>query len=126
MTTTFFTIKISKSLNVHLKNKLKPIQFSYLYDIIKYMNAQLLTTAAKLLKDAGCTEVFLFGSQATGNATANSDVDLGVKGLPPTLFFRIHSDLEEALRMPVDLVDFDYQKDFYEMLNRIGELKKIG
>ena len=90
------------------------------------MNTQLLTTATKLLKDAGCTEIFLFGSQATGNATVDSDVDLGVKGLPPTLFFRIHSDLEEALRMPVDLVDFDYQKDFYEMLNRIGELKKIG
>ena len=90
------------------------------------MDAQLLTTATKLLKDAGCTEVFLFGSQATGNATVNSDVDLGVKGLPSTLFFRIHSDLEEVLKMPVDLVDFDYQKDFYEMLSRIGELKKIG
>ena len=86
----------------------------------------MLLTATKLLKDAGCTEIFLFGSQATGKATSTSDVDLGVKGLPPKLFFRIHSDLEEALRMPVDLVDFDYQKDFYELLNRIGELKKIG
>ena len=98
----------------------------FLCVIIDYMNPQMLLTATKLLKEAGCTEIFLFGSQATGEATSASDVDLGVKGLPPKLFFRIHSDLEEALRMPVDLVDFDYQKDFYELLNRIGELKKIG
>ena len=26
----------------------------------------------------------------------------------------------------VDLVDFDYENSFYEMLNSIGELKKIG
>ena len=90
------------------------------------MDARLLSKATDLLKNAGCTEVYLFGSQATGRAHAGSDVDLGVRGLPPKLFFRMHSDLEEALRMPVDLVDFDFQKDFFDLLNRIGELKKIG
>ena len=35
-------------------------------------------------------------------------------------------DLEQALRMPVDLVDFDFQKDFFELLQRVGELKQIG
>ena len=58
--------------------------------------------------------------------TNENAVDLGVKGLPPKLFFRMHSDLEEALKMPVDLVDFDYQKDFFDLLQRVGELKKIG
>ena len=38
----------------------------------------------------------------------------------------MHSDLEEALNMPVDFVDFDYQKDFFELLQRVGELEKIG
>lgn len=28
--------------------------------------------------------------------------------------------------MKVDLVDFDYQKDFFELLKNVGELKKIG
>ena len=93
---------------------------------ILVMDAQKLSTAATLLKNAGCTDVFLFGSQATGHAHAGSDVDLGVKGLPPRLFYRMHSNLEEALDMPVDLVDFDFQKDFYELLLRLGELKKIG
>ena len=55
-----------------------------------------------------------------------SDVDLGVKGLPPKLLFRMYSDLEEALRMPVDLIDFDSQVDFYNLLQRVGELRKIG
>ena len=86
----------------------------------------MLSTATNLLKNAGCTEVFLFGSQATGRAHSGSDVDLGVKGLPPKLFFRIHWQLEEALKTKVDLVDFDFQKDFFELLQRIGELKKIG
>lgn len=90
------------------------------------MTMAKLEPAIKLLKDAGCTEIYLFGSQATGKAHAGSDVDLGVKGLPPQLFFGIHYDLEQTLRMPVDLVDFDYQNDFYDLLNRVGELKKIG
>ena len=90
------------------------------------MNLEKLKLASNILKKAGCTEVYLFGSQATGRANENSDVDLGVKGLPPRLFYRMHWQLEEALDMKVDLVDFDFQKDFYELLNRIGELKKIG
>ena len=90
------------------------------------MNAMILAKATNILKNAGCTEIYLFGSQATGKNHATSDVDLGVKGLPPRLFYRMHWQLEEALDMPVDLVDFDFQKDFYELLQRLGELKKIG
>ena len=90
------------------------------------MNALALSKATDILKNAGCTEIYLFGSQATGKANPNSDVDLGVKGLPPKLFFRMLSDLEEVLKMPVDLVDFDYQTDFFNLLKKVGELKKIG
>ncbi len=90
------------------------------------MNALVLSKATDILKNAGCTEIYLFGSQATGKANSNSDVDLGVKGLPPKLFFRMHSDLEEVLKMPVDLVDFDHQTDFFNLLKKVGELKKIG
>ena len=90
------------------------------------MNANLLSKATDILKSAGCSEVYLFGSQATGKAHSLSDVDLGVRGLPPRLLFRMHSDLEEALQMPVDLVDFDSQADFYDLLQRVGELKKFG
>ena len=94
--------------------------------IILIMDTNKLSSAIAMLRNAGCTEIYLFGSQATGNTHTNSDLDLGVKGLPPQLFFRMHWKLEEILNMPVDLVDFDFQKDFFELLHKIGELKKIG
>ena len=90
------------------------------------MNAAKIVQAAKILKDAGCSEIYIFGSQATGRVNENSDLDLGVRGLPQGSFFGIHYDLERALQMPVDLVDFDFQKDFFELLRRVGELKQIG
>lgn len=90
------------------------------------MNETTLSTASKILKNAGCTDVYLFGSQARGVANENSDIDLGVKGLSPSLFFRVHLQLENALNMKVDLVDFDYQSSFFELLKNIGELKQIG
>ena len=90
------------------------------------MNAKLLATATIILKEADCTNVYLFGSQARGIANENSDIDLGVKGLSPTLFFRVHLQLENARNMKVDLVDFDYQHSFFELLQDIGELKQIG
>ncbi len=90
------------------------------------MNAAKLNIATKILKDAGCAEVYLFGSQATGRAHSGSDVDLGIRGLTTGSFFGLHYDLEQALKMRIDLVDFDHQKDFFELLQRSGELKKIG
>lgn len=90
------------------------------------MTATKLSTAANILKNAGCTDIYLFGSQARGVANENSDIDLGVKGLPPSMFFRVHLQLENALDMKVDLVDFDYQKSFFNLLRDIGELKQIG
>ena len=94
------------------------------------MDAKLLSKGTNILKNAGCTEVFLFGSQAMGKAHSGSVQMLiffwGGRGLPPRLLFRMHSDLEEALRMPVDLVDFDSQFEFYNLLQRVGKLRRIG
>ncbi|MBP5706695.1 MAG: nucleotidyltransferase domain-containing protein, partial [Spirochaetales bacterium] len=40
------------------------------------MDTKILTKAANILKSAGCTDVYLFGSQLTGKAHSKSDVDL--------------------------------------------------
>lgn len=90
------------------------------------MDGEKLERAVKILKDAGASEVYLFGSQALGTAHADSDVDLGVRGLPPRQYFRMHWRLEDALDSRVDLVDFDFDADFYSVLDKIGELRKIG
>lgn len=92
----------------------------------KGMEKEKLLIATEILKAAGCTDIYLFGSQVTGKVHENSDVDFGVKGLPVRSFFGIHYDLESVLKMKVDLVDFDCQKDLFSLLKKHGELKKIG
>ncbi len=87
---------------------------------------QMTKTISKLLFDMGCSEVYLFGSQVTGNINENSDIDIGIKGLPPQKFFATHSMLEDATGKSIDLIDFDEKPQFFALLQGLGELKKIG
>ena len=82
--------------------------------------------AANLLKNEGCEAVFLFGSLVTGKIRDDSDIDIGVKGLPKGKFLRLYSRLYFDFENKIDLVDFDNNSDFYSMLNRIGEVVEIG
>ena len=78
------------------------------------------------LKNEGCESVFLFGSLVTGNIHDNSDIDIGIKGLPPEKFFKVYSKLYFAFDTKIDLIDFDSNDDFFSMLNRVGEVIQIG
>ena len=52
--------------------------------------------------------VYLFGSQASGGATPESDVDLGVccsKPVDPVVRYELEQDLAVQLSLDVDLVD---------------------
>jgi predicted nucleotidyltransferase len=82
--------------------------------------------AAGLLKSEGCKSVFLFGSMVTGKIHQNSDIDIGIMGLPPNKFFRAYSHLDGNLSNKVDLVDFDENRDFYILLKSLGEVVEIG
>jgi len=82
--------------------------------------------ATNLLKKEGCKEVFLFGSMVTGNVHLDSDIDIGIMGLPPKKFFSVYAHLDKEIPNKVDLVDFDSRKDFYALLNGLGEVVKIG
>jgi predicted nucleotidyltransferase len=57
--------------------------------------------AANLLKSEGCQSVFLFGSLVTGKIQEDSDIDIGIKGLPKGKFFEVYSrlyfDIEKKL-----------------------------
>ena len=90
------------------------------------LTAATLNKISEILKDEGCTEVFLFGSHATGRANENSDIDIGVKGLEPSKFFSVYARLIDEIAEEIDFVDFDEQTAFYRLLSNIGELKKIG
>ena len=90
----------------------------------KYRND--IEKATILLKKEGCKAVYLFGSMVTGKIHQNSDIDIGVKGLPAEKFFKIYSKLYMNLDNKVDLVDFDYDNQFFSLLERIGEIVEVG
>ena len=82
--------------------------------------------AVKILKGAGCTDIFLFGSLATGNIRGESEIDLAIRGCPKGEFFHLLGRLLFELDYPVDLVNLDRQDAFARYLDKEGELLQIG
>jgi len=82
--------------------------------------------ATNLLKTEGCKAVYLFGSMVTGKMHDNSDIDIGIKGLPPEKFFKAYSKLYMNLDNEFHLVDFDYDNQFFSLLERQGEVVEVG
>lgn len=83
--------------------------------------------AVEILREAGCTGVFLFGSLATGELEAGpSDIDLAVRGCPRGKFFYLLGKLLLELDHSVDLVNLDTRDAFASYLEEEGELLQIG
>jgi predicted nucleotidyltransferase len=91
---------------------------------VKYQDD--IKRASYLLKNEGCKSVFLFGSMVTGKIHQGSDIDIGIMGLQPKKFFRVCASLDKELSNKIDLMDFDLHKDFYVLLNSLGEVVEIG
>ena len=87
---------------------------------------QDIENATVLLKKEGCQAVFLFGSMVTGKIRDDSDIDIGVKGLPKEKFLSLFSQLFFDFENKIDLVDFDTNSDFFSMLNSVEEVVQIG
>ena len=85
-----------------------------------------IEVATNLLKNEGCQSIFLFGSMVTGKIHQNSDINIGIKGLPPEKFFRVYAELDNNVSKEVDLVDFDDNSKLYNLLNSLGEVIEIG
>ena len=62
--------------------------------------------AVKILKEAGCTEIFLFGSLTTGKIRDHSDIDLAIRGCPEGKFFNLLGRLLLELDHQVVLAPF--------------------
>ena len=82
--------------------------------------------ATSLLKNEGCKSIYLFGSLVNGKNHEESDIDIGIKGLPKGKFFETCAKVYFAVDNDIDIVDFDNNEDFYSLLNRHGELVEIG
>lgn len=69
------------------------------------------------------SSVFLFGSSSVQKKGSIHDIDLGVKGIRPEVFFKFYGELFRYLSKPVDIVDLD-EADRY-LAGRIEEEGKI-
>ena len=87
---------------------------------------QDIEKAKVFLKNEGCRDIFLFGSLVTGKIREDSDIDMGIKGIPDGKFLQLYSRLYFDFDTKIDLVDFDTNADFYSMLNGLGEVIQIG
>ncbi len=85
-----------------------------------------IEAAAAILKQAGATEVFAFGSAASGKPRPDSDIDLAVRGLPPERFFTAMSEAAFAVSRALDLIDLDERNAFTEYLETEGELIRVA
>jgi predicted nucleotidyltransferase len=85
-----------------------------------------VTAAAALLRSMGATQVFIFGSAASGRLRPDSDVDMAVTGLPAQVYFSAVSKASDLLGRPVDLVDLDDATPLVRHLLGSGELVRVA
>ena len=85
-----------------------------------------IETAARILREAGATEVFVFGSAAHGEMRPESDLDIAVRGIAPEQFFHVMSTVTFAVSVAIDLIDLDERNPFTEYLETKGELLRVA
>ena len=64
------------------------------------------------------SSILLFGSSIEKEKT--NDIDLGVKGIEPKLFFKLYAELVKQLSRPVDLVDISRKSLFSKLIEETG------
>ena len=84
--------------------------------MLPYSIEEITCRVSPVAKKYGLPAVFLFGSYARGEATAESDIDLLVDlsgtGIDSLLKLGgLYSDLEEALETSIDLVTLDSMEE---------------
>ena len=90
------------------------------------VDSAALAAAASLLVRLGATEVFVFGSATREALRPGSDVDMAVRGLPPSVYFSAISKAADLLGRPVDLVDLDDPTPMVRYLLGSGELVRVA
>jgi predicted nucleotidyltransferase len=74
---------------------------------------------ARLAREYGVSSVVLFGSSLAEGQEAR-DIDLGVRGIKPRLFFRFYGDLLMHLSKSVDLIDLSRRSRFTDLVEKEG------
>ncbi len=85
-----------------------------------------LELAVSILKGHGAEAVYLFGSMASGSARPDSAWDIGVEGLPPSVFFHALGELLDHMNRRVELVELDDGSRFASFLKEWEELIRVA
>lgn len=93
---------------------------------VQSMLQQDISRAVSILKEEGCSDIFLFGSTSHGAARPDSDIDLAIRGCPRADFFRILGRLLWELDHSVDLIDLDSPDPFAQHLQKEARLVRVG
>lgn len=72
----------------------------------------------KYAKKYGISKVILFGSSK--EKTNANDIDIGVKGLVPELYFDFCWEVYRDLSKPVDVIDLDKDSYFNRLIEQDG------
>lgn len=91
-----------------------------------FIDSNALAAATSLLLRLGAHEVFVFGSATKGGLRPNSDIDIAVRGLPPSVYFSAISRAADLLGRPVDLIDLDDATPIVRYLLGSGELIRVA
>jgi predicted nucleotidyltransferase len=70
-------------------------------------------------KKYNVSTIILFGSSLEKDKKAN-DIDLGVKGIEPRLFFKFYAELFKYLSKPVHLIDLSKKSLFNDLVEETG------
>lgn len=81
--------------------------------------------AARLLRDLGASQVYMFGSAVKGQLRPDSDIDMAVSGLPPRLYFSAVNQASDLVGRPVDLMDLDDDTPLVRYLRVSGDLVRV-
>jgi predicted nucleotidyltransferase len=76
-------------------------------------------TIRRCAKRYNVESVILFGSSTRDDIESN-DIDIGVKGIDPRLFFKFYAELFKRLPKPVDLVDLSRKSLFNDLVEETG------
>jgi predicted nucleotidyltransferase len=82
--------------------------------------------AARLFRDLGASQVFMFGSAVKGQLRPDSDIDMAVSGLPPRLYFSAVNQASDIIGRPVDLLDLDDDTPVVRYLRASGDLVDVA
>jgi predicted nucleotidyltransferase len=87
---------------------------------------EAVARAARLFRDMGATQIFMFGSAAKGQLRPDSDIDMAVSGLPPGVYFSAVNQASDLVGRPVDLMDLDDDMPLIRHLRARGELVRVS